>query len=60
MRFAPRFPPLPERLDYVHWAHLCGANYPIRERSYEIILNPQTKIREKLGKIQFFNTFHPT
>ena len=45
MRFAPRFPPLPERLDYVHWAHLCGANYPIRERNYEIILNPQTKIR---------------
>ena len=60
MRFTPRYPPLPERLVYVHWAHLCGANYPNRERSYEIILIPQAKLRGKLGKIQFFNTIHPT
>jgi hypothetical protein len=60
MRFSPRTPPLPERLIYVHGAHLCGAHYPNRERSYEIILYPQTKIREKLAKIQFFNTFHST
>lgn len=60
MRFSPRTPPLPERLVYVHWAHLCGANYPNRERSYEIILNSQAKIMQNLTKIQFFNTIHPT
>lgn len=60
MRFTPRYPPLPERLVYVHGAHLCVAHYPNRGRSYKIMLIPQEKIREKVGKIQFFNTIHPT
>ena len=60
MRFSPRTPPLPERLDYVHWSYLYVANYPIRGRSYENNLVPQTKIREKVAKTQFFNTICST
>lgn len=60
MRFSPRTPLLPERLAYVHGAHLCVAHYPNHAQRYEILLKPQAKNRQKIAKTPIFNTISPT
>lgn len=49
-RNSPRLPLLPERCRYVHWSHLCGANYPTTLQISEYFLDFKEKIPKKFPK----------